>query len=402
MLQCQSRCYICTKRGHHSRDCKSKRTYFRCKGRHHTSICERDKDTSRQQTNNDKSNDSKKSNDDKDGKGDNEQTQKPNTSRTATNTVTSNNKVVLMQTATAVVNSKRNDYSRVKCRLLFDSGSQRTYVSRTLVDAIEAETIRTEYLAVGTFGASTTECLPRDVVSITVSDRADQESIEIEPIVVEKICNPVQPQELDIAESTKMTLNEFDLADTYHTDDEILIEILIGLDYYWSIVMGGVIRTSSGPVAIASKFGYILSGPIEDRKFSNVTTSACATRAPPITKSMTNVITTDLKPDEIKKSLNKFWNTEGLGVVKEEFLKPNEVRIRHNGIRYEVELPWKEKYPDISDNYTLAKRRLYSLIKRLQKDPEMLDKYKQIMKEHQDAGIIEEVPEYNIPTAGKT
>ena len=32
----------------------------------------------------------------------------------------------------------------------------------------------------------------------------------------------------------------------------------------------------------------------------------------------------------------------------------------------------------------------------------MLDKYNQIMKEQQDAGIIEEVPKYNIPTAGKT
>ena len=70
--------------------------------------------------------------------------------------------------------------------------------------------------------------------------------------------------------------------------------------------------------------------------------------------------------------------------------------MRHNGIRYEVELPWKEKYLDISDSHILAKRRLYSQIKRLQKDPEMLDKYNQIMKEQQDAGIIEEVPEYNI------
>ena len=68
----------------------------------------------------------------------------------------SNNKVVLMQTATVVVNSKQINYNRVKCRLPFDSGSQRTYVSRTLVNAIEAETIRTEYLAVETFGASTT------------------------------------------------------------------------------------------------------------------------------------------------------------------------------------------------------------------------------------------------------
>ena len=32
----------------------------------------------------------------------------------------------------------------------------------------------------------------------------------------------------------------------------------------------------------------------------------------------------------------------------------------------------------------------------------MLDKYNQIIKEQQDAGIMEEVPKYNIPTAGKT
>ena len=192
--------------------------------------------------------------------------------------MTSNDKVVLIQAVTVVISSKQNNYNRVKFRLLFGSGSQRTYVSRKLVVAIEAEIIRTEYLAVGTFRASTTQYLAIDVVIITVSDRADQESIEIETIVVEKICNPIQSHVLDIAESTNIRLNEFDLADTYHTDDEISIEILTGLDYYQSIVMVVVIRMRSGLVAIASKFGYILSGLIEDRRFSNFTTSACGTQ----------------------------------------------------------------------------------------------------------------------------
>ena len=105
-------------------------------------------------------------------------------------------------------------------------------------------------------------------VSITVSNRANQESIQIEPILVEKICNPIQSHEL--------------------------------------LLWGGVIRMSLESVAIASQFGYILSGPIVDRKFSNDTTSACETRALPITKSMINVMTIDLKLDEIAKSLNKF------------------------------------------------------------------------------------------------
>ena len=146
---------------------------------------------------------------------------------------------------------------------------------------------------------------------------------------------------------------------------------------------------------------FILPGPIKDRKFSNLTTSACATRAPPIRKSMTNVMTTDLKSNEITKSLNKLWDTKSLGVVKEEFLKPNKVRISHNGIRYEVELPWENKYPNISGNYILAKRRLYSQIKRLQKDPKIMDKYNQIIKEQQNAGIIEEKPKYNIQQQGR-
>ena len=49
------------------------------------------------------------------------------------------------------------------------------------------------------------------------------------------MCTPIQSHELYIAESTKMRLNESDLEDTYHRDDEVLI----GIDYYWSIVMVG-------------------------------------------------------------------------------------------------------------------------------------------------------------------
>ena len=88
------------------KDCKRRRICLRCIGRHHTSICERNEYSSRGQTNNDKRSDSIKSNKSKDSNGDGDQTQQPNASITGTNTVTSNNKVVLMQTATFVVNSK--------------------------------------------------------------------------------------------------------------------------------------------------------------------------------------------------------------------------------------------------------------------------------------------------------
>lgn len=70
------------------------------------------------------------------------------------------------------------------------NGSQRSYVLTTLMKDVEIATIRTKYIAVGTSEASTTKCLPRDAVNITVMDRTDQENIYIEPIIENKKCNP--------------------------------------------------------------------------------------------------------------------------------------------------------------------------------------------------------------------
>ena len=88
-----------------------------------------------------------------------------------------------------------------------------------------------------------------------------------------------------------------------------------------------------------------------------------------------------LKTDAIITSLKNIWNTESLGVIKQKIIEPNEVDIAHNEIRDKVELTWKERYPVVPDNYTLVKKQ-YSQLKRLQKDPVMLDKYSKIMKDY--------------------
>ena len=37
--------------------------------------------------------------------------------------------------------------------------------------------------------------------------------------------------------------------------------MLIGSDYYWELVTGGVSRGAQGPTAIHTKLGWVLSGP---------------------------------------------------------------------------------------------------------------------------------------------
>lgn len=42
--------------------------------------------------------------------------------------------------------------------------------------------------------------------------------------------------------------------------------MLIGSDYYWDLVTGGVCRGNVGPTAIHTKLGWVLSGPTSSRE----------------------------------------------------------------------------------------------------------------------------------------
>ena len=54
--------------------------------------------------------------------------------------------------------------------------------------------------------------------------------------------------------------------------------------------------------------------------------------------------------------------------------------------RYEVPLLWKEDHPKLPNNKELALQRLYSLGKKLQKSPELEEKYSNAIKEYIDKG----------------
>ena len=54
--------------------------------------------------------------------------------------------------------------------------------------------------------------------------------------------------------------------------------------------------------------------------------------------------------------------------------------------RYEIPLLWKEDHPKLPKNKELALQRLYSLEKKLQKSPELEEKYSDAMKEYTDKG----------------
>jgi len=69
--------------------------------------------------------------------------------------------VILLQTARAVAVGPGG---RVPIRILFDSGSQLSYITKTLKERLDIEPIRKEKLHLNTFGSATFDSRSHDIV----------------------------------------------------------------------------------------------------------------------------------------------------------------------------------------------------------------------------------------------
>ena len=210
--------------------------------------------------------------------------------------------------------------------------------------------------------------------------------------MVEKSCNPKQTH---VLETINTSLRDLNIADTYNSNNEVDTETLIRLEFYWNIVMGEATKLRTGSVALRSKFDYILSGPLEDLKQTSLSTSAQSpARAPFIIRSRTNLFRVDVTSEgNITHSLNKSWDIKSMGITEDKQKSTDPFPFVYDRCRYEVQLLWKEGHPFLEDIYNLAKKRLFSQTKRFKKDPDLLSKYSDIMREQKEAGILEKVQE---------
>ena len=75
-------------------------------------------------------------------------------------------------------------------------------------------------------------------------------------------------------------------------------------------------------------------------------------------------------------NLQMLWDLETLGItesneVHEEFVD----NITFNGSRYSVKLPWKQGHDIVDNNYELSLSRMKGQVRKLRKEPEVLEEY---------------------------
>ena len=107
--------------------------------------------------------------------------------------------------------------------------------------------------------------------------------------------SPVHNQVLGDIPVLHDSISGLDLADNCNSSASI--DVLLGADVYWTVVTGEVRRADNGPVAIATRLGWVLSGPTTVAQDSSNVTSvqfvqSCVNRLPaPLSDSDDNQLT---------------------------------------------------------------------------------------------------------------
>ena len=371
ILRQKGKCFGCLRSGHVSRDCQAR--CHRCSGKHHVALCSvqhypdypittrRARDSNQEQT--------------------------VSTNLYFTQDV--NNKCILLQTARANVRSPHGGNSR-NVRILFDSCSQKSYISSRLRSKLSLRPIGSDTVLIQTFGNNEPSLKQCNIVQFALECQ-DNLTVFINAYEVELICGPITNQTIEIAQQCYPHLQGLPLADHSRGDEDLEIDVMMGADHYWSVVQNHVVRGElHGPVAIRTRLGYVLSGPVNA---ASAKTQLSTVNVSHVMKTECQVIEENLVSDDflLKEELSKFWDYDTLGVKDREgdFLEDYLTKVKFNGIRYEVSLPFKTEHPTIPDNYLLAQSRLVSSLQRLRSKPELLQQYDSVIKEQLNAGVVE-------------
>ncbi|XP_068712750.1 uncharacterized protein [Montipora foliosa] len=165
-LQQHKRCFNCAGFKHSSNRFKSKGRCLKCKRKHHTSIC-KDGEQHTTELKLDKSTE--------------EGAHKPVHSGTTYAVLAKDH--ILVQSA--IVKLKGNT-AQLTVRAMFNTGSQRTFITKNLKEKLKLKSTRKENINLTTFGSSNSVKKLLDVVTIHVL--TDKQQIQLNALVTQTIC----------------------------------------------------------------------------------------------------------------------------------------------------------------------------------------------------------------------
>ena len=168
-LRKDGRCFLCLGKGHKVGQCTSTQRCCHCKSKHHQSICRGNVEDSAGNTSS------------------NEQTSTLSNPCNVAATSHSNSKVLLQTARTHACSTKDSDL--VPVHVLFEGGSERSYVTAQLKEALNLRTLKRETLNLNTFGTEQCQKKKCDLVKVILKGK-DGDDIEVNALTFPTICAP--------------------------------------------------------------------------------------------------------------------------------------------------------------------------------------------------------------------
>lgn len=382
ILNEKSACYGCLRLGHCIKDCKGYVKCVLCKKKHFLLMC------SRFQLRPSEKNETSPSAATNSSQTDQVMLEQSNELANKSTEVglTSN---VLMQTVLVDVSNPQNGMVR-QARVLFDSGSQQSYVSAELAKVMGYTPLGRQTIVHTLFGNVQSKEQVHSLYRLNLGGKSNPYTFEIDVLDQPAICGkvphvPPGPWLKELAE------NQIVLTDVEVTN--LPIQILIGADVMGKLLTGDRFELSCGLVAIETRLGWTLMGRI------NKKSRDCG-----MTKTLISMFVNEAEISEL-------WCLDSLGIrdpyehqskqdknvaIQNEFLNSTKINEEH---RYEVELPWVDGHVPLPSNKAIAETRLSALLKKLEKE-NMYEDYNDVFKQWQEEKIVEKVPEDEIENVG--
>ena len=358
ILKRNGRCFNCI--GHMARNCERKKKCRNCNGSHHQSICDKVETKENEKTghSNQKFNSTEKDDENVNSASQNLFSEGNESVVGTTKAKLPQKGRVLFQTAkTLAYGSDKSKH--VEVRVLLDLGGQRSFISENVKNKLGLKSLKSEIVNLNTFGDNKYHKRKCDLVKVNL-ETIESGQLEIFALSTPTICSPIRSH-VNVCEYPH--LRGLQLADNFDNDDTEIIDILIGADQYFKVILDGKIEGESGPVAMNSKLGWLLAGPAELYPNSD-----------PEEYSVSNLIIEGAVKDsfelvnrenrELLDSFKRLWEIES-GTSEIEFEGNENVDqfdIKHNGKRYEISLPWRTDIAEpLSTDYLQCLNRLKSL-----------------------------------------
>ena len=129
--------------------------------------------------------------------------------------------MILLQTAfIKFFNTEEKHFAN--CRVIFDSGSKRTYCTESLKDTLNLKPTRKELILMKKFATEESLLKEIEVVQIYMKSKTKSTNVYIEALSIPILCSSIQGQSIEASDISKYNyLKNLDFADKYTSDKGI-------------------------------------------------------------------------------------------------------------------------------------------------------------------------------------